>query len=116
VWTPAKHWATATPVVLLGGADPGGPLPQTWPLRVEDTVAFGDARQYPGVDGYVAYCEGLSIGYRHHEAHGITPQFAFGHGLSYSTFVHDGLALNRYTLQPGEKLTVTLTVCNTGTR
>jgi hypothetical protein len=26
------------------------------------------------------------------------------------------LALDRYTLQPGEKLTVTLTVCNTGTR
>jgi hypothetical protein len=44
-----------------------------------------------------------------HEAHGITPQFAFGHGLSYSTVVHDGLALDRYTLQPGEKLTVTLT-------
>jgi hypothetical protein len=30
--------------------------------------------------------------------------------------VHDGLALVRYTLQPGEKPTVTLTVCNTGTR
>jgi len=116
VWYPGQECGNAIVDVLLGAADPGGRLPQTWPLRVEDTVAFGDARQYPGVDGYVAYGEGLSIGYRHHEAHGITPQFAFGHGLSYSTFVHDGLALNRYTLQPGEKLTVTLTVCNTGTR
>jgi beta-glucosidase len=58
--------------VLLGVADPGGRLPQTWPLRIQETVAFGDARQYPGVDGHVAYGEGLSIGYRHHEAHGIT--------------------------------------------
>jgi beta-glucosidase len=30
--------------------------------------------------------------------------------------VHDGLALDWYTLQPGEKLTVTLRVCNTGRR
>ena len=36
--------------------------------------------------------------------------------LDASTFVHDGLALDRSRLQPGEKLTVTLTVCNTGTR
>jgi beta-glucosidase len=115
-WYPGQECGNAIADVLLGVADPGGRLPQTWPLRIEDTVAFGDARQYPGVDGHVVYAEGLSIGYRHHEAHRITPQFAFGHGLSYGTFVHDGLALDRYTLQPGEKLTVTLTVYNTGTR
>ncbi len=116
VWYPGQECGNAIADVLLGAVDPGGRLPQTWPLRVEDTVAFGDTRNYPGVDGHVAYGEDLSIGYRHHEANGITPQFAFGYGLSYSTFVHDGLALDRNTLQPGEKLTVTLTVCNTGTR
>jgi beta-glucosidase len=115
-WYPGQECGNAIADVLLGVADPGGRLPQTWPLRLEDTVAFGDDCQYPGLDGHVAYGEGLSIGYRHFEAHGVTPQFAFGHGLSYSTFVHDGLALDRYTLQPDEKLTVTLTVCNTGTR
>jgi beta-glucosidase len=115
-WYPGQECGNVIADVLLGVADPGGRLPQTWPLRIEDAVAFGDARQYPGVDGHVTYGEGLSIGYRHHEAHGITPQFAFGHGLSFSAFAHDGLALDRYTLQPGEKLIVTLTVCNTGMR
>jgi beta-glucosidase len=115
-WYPGQECGNAITDVLLGAADPGGRLPQTWPLRIEDTVAFGDAHRYPGVDGHVAYGEGLSIGYRHHEARGIAPQFAFGHGLSYATFVYDGLHLSRDTLQPGDTLTVTLTVRNTGTR
>jgi beta-glucosidase len=115
-WYPGQECGNAIADVLLGAADPGGRLPQTWPLHIEDTVAFGDARQYPGVDGHVTYAEGLSIGYRHHEAHSIKPRFAFGHGLSYSTFVHEGLALDRDTLLPGETLTVTLTVRNTGQR
>jgi beta-glucosidase len=115
-WYPGQECGNAIADVLLGAADPGGRLPQTWPLRIEDTVAFGDARQYPGVDGHVTYGEGLSIGYRHHEAHSIKPRFAFGHGLSYSTFVHEGPALDRDMLLPGETLTVTLTVRNTGKR
>jgi beta-glucosidase len=115
-WYPGQECGNAIADVLLGAADPGGRLPQTWPQRVEDTVAFGEARQYPGVDGHVAYAEGLSIGYRHFEAHGITPRFAFGHGLSYTRFVHDGLALDRNTLHPGDTLTVTLSVHNSGER
>lgn len=115
-WYPGQECGHAIADVLLGAAEPGGRLPQTWPLRIEDTVAFGDAQQYPGLDGHVAYGEGLAIGYRHHEASGIAPQFAFGHGLSYTRFAHGGLALSRDTLQPGDTLTVTLTVRNTGTR
>ena len=113
-WYPGQECGNAIADVLLGAEDPGGRLPQSWPMRMQDTVAFGDPHQYPGVDGHVVYGEGLLIGYRHHDTHGITPQFAFGHGLSYSSFVHEGLALDRNTLQPGETLTVALTVRNTG--
>jgi len=115
-WYPGQECGHAIADVLLGAADPGGRLPQTWPLRPEDTVAFGDARSYPGVDGHVAYDEGVFIGYRHHEARGIPPRFAFGHGLSYGSFVHEALELDRDTLQPGDTLAVTLTVRNAGTR
>ena len=115
-WYPGQECGNAIADVLLGAAEPGGRLPQTWPMRIEDSVAFDDARQYPGVDGHVVYREGLSIGYRHHEAHGIAPRFAFGHGLSYSTFLHESLTLDRDTLQPGETLTATLTVRNIGKR
>jgi len=115
-WYPGQENGHAIADVLLGLAEPGGRLPQTWPARIEDTVACGDPRAYPGVDGHVDYREGLLIGYRHHEARGIAPCFAFGHGLAYTTFAHAGLALNRSTLQPGETLVVTLTVSNTGAR
>lgn len=115
-WYPGQECGNAIADVLLGVAEPGGRLPQTWPARIEDTVAFGDAAAYPGVDGQVDYREGLLIGYRHHEARGIAPCFAFGHGLAYTTFAHEGLALDRAQLQPGETLGVTLTVRNTGPR
>jgi beta-glucosidase len=113
-WYPGQECGNAIADVLLGVVDPGGRLPQSWPKRIEDTVAFGDASRYPGVDGQVTYGEGLAIGYRHHDTHGIEPRFAFGHGLSYSSFVHEDLALDRETLQPGETLTITVTVRNMG--
>lgn len=115
-WYPGQECGHAIADVLLGASEPGGRLPQSWPMRIEDTVAFGDPRGYPGVDGHVGYAEGVLIGYRHHEARAIAPRFAFGHGLTYTHVVHEDLALDKASLQPGETLTVTLTVRNTGTR
>ncbi len=115
-WYPGQECGDAIADVLTGAAEPGGRLTQTWPLRIEDTVAYGDALQYPGVDGRVRYDEGIFIGYRHHEAHGHAVRFPFGHGLGYTSFEQTGLSLDRATLQPGEVLTATVTVRNTGAR
>ncbi|MEY4751246.1 MAG: hypothetical protein RIQ60_3460, partial [Pseudomonadota bacterium] len=115
-WYPGQECGNAIADVLLGLAEPGGRLPQTWPLRMEDTVAWNDPEAYPAVDGHVDYKEGVFIGYRHHEARGDAVQFPFGFGLSYTSFAFEGLALDRATLQPGETLTATLTVRNTGAR
>src|SRR5699024_1407671 len=54
------------------------------------------------------YTEGINVGYRGYEALGITPQYAFGHGLSYTTFDHRDLRVD------GDELTVTVNVTNTG--
>ena len=43
-----------------------------------------------------------------------SPQYAFGHGLSYTTFKHDNLKLSQDKLGPGQSLTVTCTLTNTG--
>jgi beta-glucosidase len=115
-WYPGQECGNAIAEVLLGTAEPGGRLAQTWPLRLQDSVAAGNPRAYPGVGGQVRYEEGIYIGYRHHERHGIAPQFEFGHGLSYTRFRHEGLRLDRGLLQPGETLTLHTVVVNVGPR
>ena len=44
------------------------------------------------------------------------PLYPFGYGLSYTTFAYEKLTLDRQEMRPGEEVTVTVTVRNTGTR
>jgi beta-glucosidase len=94
-WYGGQEAGTAAADVLLGVADPGGRLPTTFPRRLADVAchALADERVYPGRDGKVVYAEGVFTGYRHFDAHGITPRFAFGHGLSYARFEYGPLAI-----------------------
>ena len=56
------------------------------------------------------YSEGMFVGYRWFDRAGIAPRFAFGYGLSYSTFGLSGLSIET----AGEPLVVRCTVANTG--
>ena len=115
-WYPGQECGNAIADVLLGAAEPGGRLPQTWPLRMEDTVAFGDPAQYPGVDGHVRYGEDVFIGYRHYQQKQLAVQFPFGHGLSYTTFDYGPVRGVPASFGPGDSLTLEVDVHNTGTR
>jgi beta-glucosidase len=115
-WYPGQECGNAIADVLLGAAEPGGRLPQTWPMALADTVGQGDPAQYPGLDGHVAYGEGVFIGYRHYQRQGITPRFPFGHGLSYTRFEFGPLRLSTSELQPGGTLDVEVDVRNLGER
>jgi beta-glucosidase len=96
--------------VLFGDVDPGGRLPLTFP-NIENEVGFTWS-QYPGLPIYnplnANYTEMLEIGYRYYQSHNIQPKFAFGHGLSYTTFSYSNLAVNGRN--------VTFEVSNTGAR
>ena len=63
-------------------------------------------------DGVLAYDEGIFIGYRGWQRAGIEPLFAFGHGLGYTTWAYESIAV-----EPGVGLgTAVVTVRNTGAR
>lgn len=108
-WYPGQECGNAIADVLFGDAEPGGRLPQTFPMRWQDNPTWSqDPEIYPGLDGRVRYEEGVLVGYRHYDARGIAPLFAFGHGLSYTTF-----ALSDLT---GTEDGASVTVTNTGDR
>jgi beta-glucosidase len=64
----------------------------------------------------VRYGEGLFMGYRGYDHRAIEPRFAFGHGLSYTTFDVGEPELSSTSFQPGEQLTIAVPVTNTGAR
>ncbi|CCH89706.1 Glycoside hydrolase family 3 domain protein [Modestobacter italicus] len=116
MWYPGQEGAEATVDLLTGVANPGGRLPETYPAR-EDATPVSDPANYPGLDtdadpvpDVQTYTEGTDVGYRWYAATGTEPLFAFGHGLSYTSFDYSGLEVrNRH-----RGLQVSFTVQNTG--
>lgn len=95
--------------VLLGIAEPGGRLAESFPFAQEDVAAD---RNFPGGLTQVEYREGLYVGYRFHDSAGVPARFPFGHGLGYTSFAYSGLA----TRKSGDGYSVSVTVTNTGKR
>ncbi|MFI8931202.1 glycoside hydrolase family 3 C-terminal domain-containing protein [Streptomyces sp. NPDC053474] len=98
LWTAHGGQAAGTALarVLAGDVSPAGRLPQTWYARDTDLPGLldydiiGSRQTYQYFDG--------------------TPLYPFGHGLSYSSFAYEALAVER----EGDLLKVAFTVTNTG--
>jgi len=112
-WYPRQEVGHCIADVLLGDAESGGRLPQTFPRRLEDDPT---RINYPGEDGHVRYGEGVFVGYRYAEKVKIAPLFPFGFGLSYTRFEAGPLRLDKAALAPGETLTASIEVRNVGDR
>ena len=112
-WYPGEEDGHAVADVLFGMVNPSGKLPLTFPASVEDTLA-ARADQYPGDGVTVHYGEGLKVGYRAYQSHGVAPLFSFGYGLSYTSFRFSDLKTAK---QPGRvQFIVSFRVTNTGKR
>lgn len=59
------------------------------------------------------YNEGLNFGYRWYEEEGVEPQYAFGHGLSYTTFEYSDFKVTP-SEDEDQQFDVSVTVTNTG--
>ncbi|HCJ34624.1 MAG TPA: glycosyl hydrolase, partial [Ktedonobacter sp.] len=112
-WYPGQECGNAIADVLFGDSNPSGKLPQTFPVRLEDTPAY---LNFPGENGKVHYGEGLFVGYRYYDAKKIAPLFPFGFGLSYTTFAYSSLSLSTQQIGPDDTCSVSVDITNTGQR
>lgn len=119
-WYLGSETGNALADVLTGKVNPSGKLPFTFPVRYEDCPIKTEL-QYPGIapEGdpkkgiwQSEYTEGIYVGYRWYEAQKIKPLFAFGHGLSYTTFEYGQAKLSSKKMK--NTLTVSVPVTNTG--
>ena len=110
---PGQEQGEALAAVLFGDVNPSGKLPLTIANQAADYPA-NTPEQFPGVNGAVTYSEGFLVGYRHFDHDRITPLFPFGHGLSYTTFAYEKLALSSATVTTSSSVSVSLDVSNSG--
>jgi beta-glucosidase len=96
-WYGGEAAGQAIGEVLAGTVNPSGRLPVTF---------YASASQLPPFEQYGM--KGRT--YRYFDD---KPDYAFGHGLSYTTFAYQGLAV-RPTLRAGQGTSVAVTVRNTG--
>lgn len=80
--------------ILYGKVNPSGKLSVTWPKKLEDTPSYQSFPAAETTRGWEISCgEGLGVGYRHNWVN--SPQFAFGFGLSYTSFELSSLKVTR---------------------
>ncbi len=114
-WYPGTSGGEAIARVLTGEVDASGRLPATFPASVAQLPR-------PALDGVtlpydarfeVDYdIEGAAVGYKWFDKNQLKPLFAFGHGLSYTSFRYSAL---KATSSNGG-IEVSFKVANTGQR
>lgn len=112
-WFPGQAGARAIAEILSGTVNPSGRLPITFPADLAQTPRprLPDAGEPWGTPTTIDYVEGADVGYRWFARCGHQPMFAFGHGLSYTSFDYRNLVVD------GEQtITATFLVVNVGDR
>lgn len=100
--------------VLIGDAEPGGRLAETFPLRVTDNPVH----VWPAGPAQVEYRESVYVGYRYYDAADVDVRYPFGHGLSYTTFDWTELEIIEVENDDAseQRFDVSVRVTNTGDR
>ena len=114
-WYLGSEAGNALADVVFGDVNPSGKLPFTFPKKLTDSPAHQEGMTFPN-DGKTFYNEGIFVGYRWFDEQGIEPLFAFGHGLSYTSFEYGEARLDKSSLKENGTLTLKVKVTNTGDR
>jgi beta-glucosidase len=97
-WYPGQAGGDAVADVLFGDYNPAGRLPVTFYRSVDDLPPFEDYRMENRT-------------YRYFTG---DPLYAFGHGLSYTTFEYSNLHLDKSSITAGGKVEISVDVTNSG--
>lgn len=108
-WNPSECGAQAVADVLVGNYNPGGKLP------VSVAYHAGQIPIYYNHPNGSAWHQAASIGFVNYVDLPHTPRYAFGHGLSYTTFAYDSLTLSAKEVGPFQQVDISVDVTNTGT-
>ena len=95
---PGLKGGNAIADIIFGKANPSGKLPITYPKFPSGFTCY----DYKPIEDF--------------DANHYDPQWAFGYGLSYTSFEYSDLKLNKTELKEDEDLIVSVKVKNTGTR
>ncbi len=106
IYQPGNLGGNALADVLYGDVNPSGKLPYNYPRYPNAIVPYihkpaAEQQKAAGVYNYEA---------------DYSPQYEFGHGLSYTTFTYSDLKLSKPEIGAKEQLTITVNVKNTGQR
>ena len=92
--------------ILTGKVSPSGRLTDTWAMHYGDYPCAETFGHRNGNLENEEYTEGIYVGYRWFDKHGIVPRYPFGYGLSYTHFEQQVTAVSENN--------VTVTITNTG--
>jgi beta-glucosidase len=98
-WYPGEAGGKAIAEVIFGDYNPAGRLPVSFPKSLGQLPVYYSRRR-GGSDTYIE--------------ENNKPLFAFGHGLSYTTFSYENLKVTPENITPSENVTVTFDITNTG--
>jgi len=125
-WQPGQEAGYAIADILSGDINPSGKLATTFAIELKDYPASENfpgevLEEIPG-DGpssfiqskraELVYQDGLRVGYRVFTADKLEAAFAFGFGLSYTTFGYSELKLDNNHID--ENLAASIIITNTG--
>jgi beta-glucosidase len=128
-WFAGSSGSDALANILFGEVNPSAKLPITFPQSESDLPHLSIVKPPPfneppprdpegwkkrlqGLPAFQTnYDEGLKVGYKWYDAEKKPVLFAFGHGLSYTTYAYSNL-----NVTAGERVGVSFTVKNTGRR
>jgi beta-glucosidase len=102
---PGQEGGRAIADVLFGKYNPSGKLPATIPK--DDSQIFPISPDFRNLVS-------RGVGYRWYDAQHLTPEFAFGTGLSYTSFEYSNIRINHPKAKAGDLIEVSFNVKNSG--